>query len=415
MVCAYLIVFFHRLAPGVLREELSSAFDLTATSFGTLASMYFYAYMIMQIPVGMLADSLGARATVSIGMFMTTLGSLLFGMARTSSLIFLGRFIIGIGVSTVFVCILKIQSRWFREREFATMSGLTLLVGNSGGILAQTPLAVLVTLISWRTVFMLLALVSLAVGLLSFLIIRNDPSDMGFEPVNEMDVPASTPKRDISQLLRAVGNVLLHWPMWPAMVFYAFINGTWLAFLGAWGVSYISSVYGLPKNQAADFIIWGLLGLIVGSLSVGWISDRIGKRKLPMIALGWGYTLIWGVIVFMNGGKPPLEMIRPLFFLMGFCFTCFVLSLSVVKELNLPRYTGVATAVYNTAGFLGVPLVATLIGYIIDRLSPVMDPVAQYHYAFLMVFLMMVTGTFLLIFLPETNCTNIHRKDSFYR
>ncbi|HPI97440.1 MAG TPA: MFS transporter, partial [Synergistales bacterium] len=113
MVCAYLIVFFHRLAPGVLREELSSAFDLTATSFGTLASMYFYAYMIMQIPVGMLADSLGARATVSIGMFMTTLGSLLFGMARTSSLIFLGRFIIGIGVSTVFVCILKIQSRWF--------------------------------------------------------------------------------------------------------------------------------------------------------------------------------------------------------------------------------------------------------------------------------------------------------------
>ncbi|MBN1333387.1 MAG: MFS transporter [Synergistales bacterium] len=413
MVCSFVVAFFHRLAPGVLREELTNAFDLTATSFGTLASMYFYAYMIMQIPVGMLADSLGARITVSIGMFMTALGSLLFGMARTSPLIFLGRFIVGIGVSTVFVCILKIQSRWFREREFATMSGLTLLVGNSGGILAQTPLAVLVTIISWRTVFLFVALVSFLMGVLSFLIIRNDPSEMDFEPVNEMILPESTSRGDLSQLSRAAGNVLAHWPMWPAMIFYAFINGTWLAFLGAWGVSYLTSVYGLPKSQAADFIIWGLLGLIVGSLSVGWISDKLGKRKLPMLTLGWGYTIIWGILVFANGGRPPLGMIKPLFFLMGFCFTCFVLSLSVVKELNLPRYTGVATAVYNTAGFLGVPLVATLIGYIIDRLSPIMDPVAQYHYAFLLIFSMMVTGTLLLIFLPETNCENIHRKGSF--
>jgi len=412
MVCSYLVVFFHRLAPGVLREELTSTFNLSGTSFGSLASMYFYAYMIMQIPVGMLADSLGARVTVSLGMMLTAIGSLLFGGASNITFIFLGRFIVGIGVSTVFICILKIQSRWFGEREFATMSGLTLLVGNAGGILAQTPLAILVTIISWRTVFFMVGLISFSIALLSFILIRNDPSEMGFEPVNEIILHPSSSKVSLASLSGAVKNVLSHWRMWPAMTFYMFINGSWLAFLGAWGVSYISSVYSLPKQEAAGFIIWGLLGLIAGSLMVGWLSDRFGKRRPPMLILAWGYTIIWGIIVFTNGGKPPLFLMKPLFFIMGWCFTCFILSLSVVKELNLPRYTGVATSVYNTAGFIGVPLIATLIGYVIDKLGPSMDPVTQYHYAFLIIFLLMVVGSVLLVFLPETHCRNIHANSS---
>jgi hypothetical protein len=96
---------------------------------------------------------------------------------------------------------------------------------------------------------------------------------------------------------------------------------------------------------------------------------------------------------------------------MGFGFTSFILSLSIVKEINFPRYTGVALSVFNTSGFLGVPLVATLSGYIIDVTSGLgMNFTAQYHWAFLAVFLQLCAGTLMLIFIPETFCRNIHMK-----
>lgn len=393
----------------MLQSQLTEAFSLSATSFATLASMYFYAYMIMQIPVGILADTLGTRITVTAGMICTAAGSYMFGAASEPLTAFAGRFIIGVGVSTVFVSILKINSRWFREREFATMSGLTLLVGNSGGMLAQTPLALLVGVISWRYAFSGFALVSVLIAVLSFLLVRNEPSDMGFEDINEFNL--KEPENAEISLGFAFRSILSNWWIWPAMIFYAFINGSWLAFVGTWGVPYISSVYGLPGDEAATYIIWAMLGMLAGCFLTGLISDRSGRRKIPMIILSVLYTGIWGIIVFWNGGKPPLFVLKPLFFLMGFGFTSFILSLSIVKEINFPRYTGVALSVFNTSGFLGVPLVATLSGYIIDVTSGLgMNFTAQYHWAFLAVFLQLCAGTLMLIFIPETFCRNIHMK-----
>ncbi|GAB1485957.1 hypothetical protein MASR2M79_10040 [Aminivibrio sp.] len=140
MVFAFMIVFFHRFAAGVVRDDITAAFSLSSAAFGSMASMYFYAYMIMQIPVGYLADTLGARITVTVGMFAAGAGSILFGLAPAPLWLFAGRFLVGLGVATVFICIMKIQSQWFRNREFATLSGATTLVGSVGGLLSRGPL-----------------------------------------------------------------------------------------------------------------------------------------------------------------------------------------------------------------------------------------------------------------------------------
>ncbi len=92
MLLSYMIVFFHRLAAGVVRQNLVDDFGLSGSAFGSLASMYFYAYMVMQIPVGYLADSLGARATVTFGMALAGAGSLLFGAASGPTLLFAAGF-----------------------------------------------------------------------------------------------------------------------------------------------------------------------------------------------------------------------------------------------------------------------------------------------------------------------------------
>ena len=81
LILAYMIVFFHRLAVGVVREYLVKEFNMSGATFANLSSTYFYAYMIMQISSGILADTLGARKTVTIGTLTAGIGSIIFGFA----------------------------------------------------------------------------------------------------------------------------------------------------------------------------------------------------------------------------------------------------------------------------------------------------------------------------------------------
>ena len=117
LLLPYLISFFHRYSLGIIKDDLSAAYGMSAVAFANLSSMYFYAYMFMQIPTGLLADTLGARLTVTVGMFIAAAGSLLFGLSPVVHFVFIGRFLIGIGVSVVFVCIMKIISKWYNEKN----------------------------------------------------------------------------------------------------------------------------------------------------------------------------------------------------------------------------------------------------------------------------------------------------------
>ncbi|MCC5909975.1 MAG: MFS transporter [Clostridiaceae bacterium] len=112
------------MALGVVRDELIKEFHITSTTFGYLGSTYFYVYMMMQIPSGILADTLGARKTVASGTILAAVGSMIFGLAPSIGYVFLGRLLVGLGVSVVLICILKILSQWFMIKEFATMAEL---------------------------------------------------------------------------------------------------------------------------------------------------------------------------------------------------------------------------------------------------------------------------------------------------
>ncbi|MDW7672127.1 MAG: MFS transporter, partial [Bacillota bacterium] len=182
LILAYLVVFFHRLALGVVREDLTLAFGISATTFGNLGATYFYAYTLMQIPSGILADSLGARKTVTYGTLLAAGGSMLFGMSPTIGWAFAGRLLVGIGVSVVLIAILKILSQWFPEDQFATMSGLTAFMGNVGGMMAQTPLALMLVCFTWRATFAGIGIVSVIIALLCYVLVRNTPQEMGLLP-----------------------------------------------------------------------------------------------------------------------------------------------------------------------------------------------------------------------------------------
>ena len=401
MVFAFIVVFFHRFAAGVVKDDVTKAFGLSAAAFGSMASMYFYAYMIMQIPVGYLADTLGARITVSLGMFAAGIGSILFGFAPTAFWLFAGRFLVGLGVSTVFVCIMKIQSQWFRNREFATLSGATTLVGSAGGILSQGPLALLLAYISWRSGFIAIGVLTLGISLLCWRFIRNRPQDMGFPPVNEREIfHAGLPKEHFN-LLKGLKEIIPVKGMLPVTLFYLFNQGGFYALMGTWAIPWLTAAYGLTVQEASSYSVVLVLGSMAGGFFTGWISDRIGRRKGPMILWSALHLCLWGGIVFPGGGVPPLGWIRSLFFLLGITSTSFVLAWSVAKEITPEKYTGLSISVLNAAGFLSIALSTSIIGGIIDAFSTLPLPQA-YNRAFMLPLGTAFLSAVFAWFVPET-------------
>ncbi|KGG81222.1 MFS transporter [Caloranaerobacter azorensis H53214] len=408
LALAYVIVFFHRVAAGVVRQDLIKAFNITDVEFGNLGSMYFYAYMIMQIPSGILADTLGARKTVSIGTLLAGIGSIIFGFASNITLAYIGRLIVGLGVSVVFISILKVLSQWFREDEFGRMSGLTSFIGNGGALLAQFPLVVMVTSIGWRLSFAAIGALSLLVAVLAYLIVRNSPEDMGFTPIIE-----KTEKKDIS-LSESIKNVFSNPKTWPGFFAFGGMFGSVIAFVGAWGVPYMIHVYGVSKAKASTFTMIVTLGLMIGSLVIGTISDKIGRRKAPFLAFSLIYTLTWLILIYVNPGKISFSALYILLFIMGFSSSGFVLSWACSKEVNNPNYAGISTGTVNMGGFLFAAVIQPLIGYVLDKnwTGKLIEgvkvyTVTSYNRAFLICLIASVIAIISILFVKETRCRNI--------
>ncbi|MEE4137397.1 MAG: MFS transporter [Desulforhopalus sp.] len=362
LILTYILVYFHRMAPGVVSEYLMSAFHTTGTRLGTLSAIYFFVYACMQIPSGVLADTLGTRVSVVAGNTIAGVGSIVFGMANSFETACIGRFFVGLGVSVVFVSIMKSNSLWFHERVFGLLSGLTLLIGNLGSVLAAGPFASLLLISSWRTVFVGIGIFSLILAAASLLLVRDRPEDLGFTAPNARQCN-SAPLLGGNWLhnLRTVIRVRRLWPgFW---VQFGMVGGlyTWM---GLWGIPYLRDVHGLDRSFAADHITAMLVAFAFGALFFGWFSDRLGQRRIILIASVLIYLLSWLWLLYAPWSPGPGGLL--LFAAMGFAGSGFVLTFAAAKELIHPNLAGMAVAVVNTGCFAGTALLQPLFGYLVD-------------------------------------------------
>lgn len=361
LALSYIIVYVHRVAPSVVADQLMESFAVRdGAVLGSLAAMYFYVYVLMQLPSGVMADTLGPRVTVSAGVLFAAFGSLFFAVAPSLFLAFVGRFLVGLGVSVIFVSILKFQAVWFSPGEFALITGLLILVGNAGAMLASTPLALLVSAFGWRFSFLLIALLSVIIAILCWTIVRDVPS----ETTHQMTVAPFAER--IRENLGQLSLVILNWKSWPPFLVAFGIYGTLIAFQGMWGIPYLMQVYDLSRTVSATLMLLIAAGMAIGAPLIGFVSDRFKRRKLPMIICVFLFTTVWSVLVFWNSGRPPVWALYPLCFLLGFFGGIMTLTFAMGKELNRPQFSGTAIAVVNSGGFLAIAILQPYLGYILD-------------------------------------------------
>jgi sugar phosphate permease len=403
LAATYVFVTFHRMAAGVVKTDLQEAFNIGSAQFANIGSMYFYAYFIMQIPSGILADKLGPKKTVASFAVLAALGSVVFGMAPTIMVAYIGRFMVGIGVSVVFICLIKIQSRWFYAKNFALMIGFVGLAANTGALLAQTPLVFAVNTFGWRNTFVFMGVAMIIFAVLTMVFVKDDPTDMGLPGMDELEGRPAV-KSDI-KVGESLKSVMSNPRTWIVSVVNVGLYTGYIILLGTYGVSYLIAAYGLTKVAAANLIISAVVGSAVGSIAIGFLSDKIKKRKFILVICNAVTLAGWLIFVYV---KLPVALLAPFLFIFGFVMTGFTMTWTIANEVNDRRLSGIATGVVNCVGFAGAAILPVLMGNILDANK--LNVFAGYQKAFLILIVVMAASFISSLFATETNAHNVYKE-----
>lgn len=357
----YLAGFFQRVAPAVMTQELMAEFAIAAAGLGNLSAFYFYSYVAMQIPTGLMVDRYGARRVLSTGAAIAALGSLLFALAPDLALANLGRLLVGGSVGVAWVGTLKLAGHWLPPQRFALASGLALAAGMTGAVTAGVPLRWAVDEFGWRPVMLAGSAAITLVCAAIWLLVRDDPSERGYRGY----VVAQATAAGRPSAWRGLAEVLRYRNSWLAFFAPQGVTGATLSFGGLWGVPYLVSVYGFSTPRAAFYCSALMLAWAIGGPVFGALSDRLGERK-PLYAIGaFAALTLWSIVILAPRPLGP-NLLLALLVAAGFSSGCMVIGFAFAKESVPARYAGTATGVANMGSMTGAMLQQPLIGWILD-------------------------------------------------
>ena len=340
--------YVQRVSPSVMVAELMRDFAAGAALLGHLSAFYLYAYAPIQVPVGVMMDRIGPRRLMAGATALAAAGSLIFAMSEVLAGAYLGRFLIGAGAAFSWVGVLTVISQWFPPARFALFSGITQAIGMTGAIFGQAPLSFAVAAIGWRGALAAIAAAGFGLAALIWLVVRDRPH-------------AATASVSIAGGLAAV---LRNRETWLNAVFGLAMAGPMLGFAALWAVPYLMTVYGLDRATAASMASLLFVGWAIGAPVIGFASDRIGRRRMPMIIGAAVATVTLVAILYVPGLTLPF--LGALLVVHGAAGSTMVLAFASVREHNKPGTGGSAMGFVNMAVVGSGALFQPLIGLLLD-------------------------------------------------
>jgi MFS family permease len=382
-----------RVAPSVMIDELMRDFAVGAAAVGNLSAFYFYGYAGMQIPVGLLIDRFGPRRLLAVAALGCAAGCVLFALAPTLWILSLGRFLIGATAAFSLVGAMAVAGQWFPPARFALLSGFAMMLGMAGGVFGQAPLRLLVEWLDWQRASLALAGGGVLLALAAVVTVRDKPRPSGG-------------LREVMAGLVVVGR---NRQTWLIAVAGLGTTGPLLGFAGLWGVPFLVLTQGLDRPAAAGVTSLVFIGWGIGAPVLGWLSDRIRRRKLPFVAGLMLTTMAMAGLAWAPG--LPLWAVSGLCFLCGFGGSGQILGFAAVRELNPPAAAGAALGIVNGVVTGAGALYQPLLGWLLDLAwtgemaggARVYGP-AAYSTAFSVLVAGAVVGVACILPMRETGC-----------
>jgi MFS family permease len=326
---------------------------MTTTAVASLVGVFYYGYSPFSLVAGASLDRLGPRAVVPIGAATVGIGALLFATGD-STVAAIGRFIQGAGGVFALVGAAYIVTTNFPPSRAATLIGATQMFGMAGGSAGQFLVGPLIASgVAWNVFWAGMGVLGLVISVALFFLI-----------------PPSPPKSQQTDWVKSAGRAMAVVFRNPQSILCGMIAG--LLFIPTtifdmiWGVRYLQDARGFEYATAVMRSAAVPFGWIIGCPLLGFLSDRIGRRKPVIIA---GAVVLLGCLIWILYG--PADVFPPyvLGLVAGIASGAAMLPYTVIKEANPPEASGTATGVVNFLNFTFSALLGPVFGWLLVTVS----------------------------------------------
>ncbi len=402
----YVIAFYQRVAPAVLTHELMSEFSLGAAALGNLSAFYFYSYVAVQIPTGIMADKFGPRRLLTVGAAVTAIGTLVFALAPTVAVANFGRLLIGAFCGVAFVGMMKLATHWLPSRLFALSSGMALATGIAGAVFAGVPLREMATAFGWRNVMLFSAGFTALLAMATWWIVRDDPAEKNYASYFDHGHDDSKPKISVIDGLK---KVLSYRNTWLLSLIPGGAAGPIITFAGLWGVPFLVTHRGLTTKQAAMVASAMMISWAFGGPVLGTLSQKIGRRKpfyilsCIMLVCGWSSVIFFPMM--------PFVLLILILLITGFFSGMMIIGFAFAKESVPAQLGGTVSGVTNMGVMLGPMFLQPLVGWMLDKNwhgamkdgARIYD-LAAYQTGFMLMLAWAILSMLLILLTKETYC-----------
>ena len=352
----YLYEYILRVSPSVMTNELMLDYGVTSTALGVLVSFYYFAYVPLQIPCGIIVDRFGPRKVITFSALLCVLGSIYFAQSDTLLTAQIGRFLMGAGSACAYLSCAKIGAEWFHSSKFAGIAGMTMMMGTLGGVFGGSPFAVLMNSVGWRSSMIFAAVVGLFIAAIAWIVIRDHPSGSKNRK-EEIESKESAP------LLEGLKLVAANPQNWLIGLYGCMMYLPLSAFAELWGVPFLMERYGINNELASRTSLMVFLGMALGTLLGPWLSNRYKSRVKVMSWSALG-TFVTFLAVFYV--PVPLTFMFPLLFIGGMISGGQILYFAAAKEINPDHISGTTIGFINGLVMASGVIFQPLLGKLLD-------------------------------------------------
>ena len=350
----YAYEYLLRISPSAMEPALRAHFNLSATGFGLLSAAYYYAYVPMQLPVGVLMDRFGPRRLLTLACFICVVGAFMFAGTDLFAVAASGRFLLGIGSAFAFVGVLKLATIWLPEDKLGMVAGLTAALGTMGAMFGDNVLGGMVESSGWQNTIKYTVIFGLFLMAVLWFCIHDHKRDL------KSGGTIDSFKKNMADL----GIILREKQIWINGMYGCLVYLPTTIFAELWGIPYFTNAHGLSPADAGFANSMLFFGFMVGAPTMGFISDKIKRRKLPMLIGAIGASILMSMILYLPGLNTM--SLYTLLFLLGLFYSAQAIVFAVGRELSPSEAAGTAIATTNMIVMIGAIFLQPLVGHLLD-------------------------------------------------
>lgn len=357
-----LYTFILQGAPSVMIAQLMQTYQIDVVQIGLITSCFFYTYIVMQIPAGVIVDLWGAKRVLRLSFFLCSFAVIWFAVSQSFWEGQISRMIMGLTAAPAVICAFWIGGRWFPPHLFTLIVALTECAALAGGVLGEAGTAQAVVTYGWRPTTLGIACIGFILTCLTHVVMEDSPTKEPSHP--SPSKWKATLKRTATHLI----TVIAIKPLWINGLYAGLVFGIFHAFAALWGVPYFMTRYTITVNHAALIASMYFLGACFGTLVLGWTSAYI-TRKRPIIIGGTCIALLFSLSVIYLPNV-PIEVMFVLVFGFGFFSSCYALAFAVAGTFATKQTKGVVMGLTNMLSIIfGAPLLQPMIGWLLKWVS----------------------------------------------